>query len=251
MDRTSKIIIFLSQMAALSVVLTFILGMRWQAGFFEGLGFPWLSGYFNYLDTIRFGVPHALVLGGSVAIGSFITWMIVDKNKDLLPYLFLLALVLLTMSDLIPSFFYKVGTFSFLNLQSFYQVIFAGFIIGCVLVAPPRLKKMKAINSKWVTTYQMLVLLFGSIVMIAFFSSPYTIGKADAQKAISSGFEGYSLATDSRSEYWSIVGHSQGNLILARLIKNKNQVQVKISNNVSDWVIYSTAPQGLGAISTP
>ena len=155
------------------------------------------------------------------------------------------------MSDLIPSFFHKVGTFSFLNLQSFYQIIFAGFLIGCVLVSPPRLEKMKAINSKWVTTYQMLVLLFESIVMIAFFSSPYTLGKADAQKAISSGFEGYSLATDSRSEYWSIVGHSQGNLILARLITNKNRVQVNISNNVSDWVIYSTAPRVPGALSTP
>ena len=225
--------------------------MRWQTGFFEGLGFPWLSGYFNYLDTIRFGVPHALVLGGSVAIGSFASWITLHMDKDLPPYLFLIALVLLMMSDLVPNIFQEIGTPNFLILQGFYQIILAGFMIGCVLVTPPRLKNMKAEKSNWVTTYQILVLLFGSIVMIAFFSSPYILGKADAQKATSSGFEGYSLATDSKSEYWSIVGHSQGNLILARLVASKNQVQVKISNNVSDWIIYSTAPQIPGAMTTP
>jgi len=251
MERTSKIIIFLSQMAALSVVLTFILGMRWQTGFYEGLGFPWLSGYFNYLDTIRFGVYQALFLGGSIALGSFIAWIIIHKDKLLLPYLYFIAIFLLTMSELVPSFFYKVGSYSFLNFQSLYQIIVAGFLIGCVAVAPPVMEKMKAINPKGVTTYQILVLLFGSIVMIGFFSSPYTLGKADAQKAITSGFYGYSLATDSKSEYWSIVGHSQGNLILARLAANRNQVQVKISNNVSDWVIYSTLPQLPGSTSTP
>lgn len=252
MDRTSKVIIFLSQLAAFSIVLTFIIGMRWQTGFYDGLGFPWLSGYSNYLDTIKFGIPHTLTLALSSAVGWYVTWVLYHRNKELLPFLLLITICLISVSQLFASFFYDVASSDFLHLESYYQLVLTGFCIGCVLCAPLRLENITERNEpKLITRFQLMVLLFLTIVMIAFFASPYKLGKAAAQEAIKTGFKGYSLAYDNKSEYWSIVGHSQGNLILARILNSKNQVQVKISNNISDWIIYSTIPQATGITSTP
>lgn len=251
MDDTSKVVVFLSQVAALSVVLTFVVGMRWQSGFYEGLGFPWLSGYSNYLDTIRFGVPHTLTLGLAAASGWFVTWIIYHQKKDLVPVLFFSTIVLIPMGEMFSSFFYDPTSTAYLRLMSFYQIILTGFFIGCVFCAPPRWSIVKGEGGESLRAFQIVVLLFVSVIMIAFFASPYQLGKAAAQEAISTGFRDNALVTNSNSEYWNLVGYSQGNMILARIVTAKNQVQVKVANNISDWIVFPTDPKATGITSTP
>lgn len=254
MERISKGMAVTSQFAALCVAFSFIVGLRWQQGFYNELGFPWLSGYANYLDTMKAGIDPALDFFIAGACGWGITWALSRRSANTAGSFLALCLVIIPFSDLFSSLPYDTSNQKYFILRSRYQIITSGLFIGAYINHLPYVTIFKASKGKDVSSkklsLELFVLLFASIVMIAVFDSPNSLGKAAARMAIDTGFSNYSYATyqkDKESENWNIVGYSQGNLILARAVYSKNQIQMKISNNVSDWVIYPTFPIRSGA----
>lgn len=254
MERISKGMAATSQFAALSVAFSFIVGLRWQQGFYNELGFPWLSGYANYLDTMKAGIDPALDFLIAGACGWALFWGLSRRAADTTGSFLVVCLVIIPFSDLFASLFYEANNQEYFILRSRYQIITSGFFIGGYINHLPHVTIFKANKEKDVTSKKMsselFVILLVSIVMIAVADSPNSLGKAAARIAIDTGFSDYSYATyqkGTENEGWSIVGYSQGNLILARPIYSKNQIQMKISNNISDWVIYPTSPIRSGA----
>ncbi|WP_156463171.1 hypothetical protein [Pseudomonas sp. Leaf129] len=254
MEQFSKGMAATSQFAAFCVALSFILGLRWQQGFYNELGFPWLSGYANYLDTMKAGIDPAIDFLAACACGWAAFWVITRRANDTTGAFLAICMMLIPFGDLFASFLYNTNTPNYFIIRSRYQIITSGFFIGGYINQIPYVTAFKSYTLKIVSpkrnSAELLALLMSSIVMIAVADSPNTLGKAAARIAIDTGFSNYSYAIDQKDknqESWNIVGYSQGNLILARPVYIRNQIQIKISNNISDWVIYPTSPIRFGA----
>lgn len=252
MDNISKGMGIISQVAAICIVLTFIVGMRWQDGFYAGLGFPWMSGYTNYLDTVKtgIGIVELFLLAGIA--GWFFTWGMSNwRYEAATTILFTCALILVPLGDLAPSLFGQNSTIEYLVFRSQYQICITGFVIGGILKLLSNEKNTPNIEAEE-KKYQFPIysLLVFCIVMMGIFDSPKSLGAAAAQSAIRNGFSHYSSVKDEKAEHWSIIGQNQGNFILARPLYKSNTIEVKVANNTSEFIIYPTTPISSGIIDT-
>lgn len=244
MDKISQGMGAISQATAICIILTFIVGMRWQDGFYSELGYPWMSDYTNYLDTIKSGtlIIKVFLLAGT--IGWFSIWVLTNwKYEGATTTLFIFAFILAPFGDLAATLIERNSTTEYLIFRSQYQICITGFIIGGILKllsseeTTPNFKSDKKTNQ--IPFYTLFILC---IVMIGLFDSPKSLGAAAAQNAIRTGFRYFSSAVDARAEHWSIIGQNQGNFILARPIYKNNTVQIKVANNISEFLIYPTKP---------
>lgn len=247
----SKIMGTLSQAAALCVVLTFLVGMQWQEAFYRELGFYWISGYANYLDIIKSGIPIVKILIFASATGYFTIWFISSWKPNLTPPILLLTgIVVIPFSELVSSWFTEGYDLEFIDFRSHYQLITIGLFLGGLLKEVRSNRQYKnpgeTHNSAPQPTDAALALAILSIIMLAVSDAPTMLGKSSAQHAMRNGFQNYSTVTDNKAESWKIVGYSQGNLILARISYQRNHIQMKISNNLADWIISPTiTPQSI------
>ncbi|MEV4700295.1 hypothetical protein [Pseudomonas brassicacearum] len=252
MGKISKGMGTVTQVSAICIVLTFLVGMRWQDGFYAGLGFPWMSGYANYLDTIKagIGIIEVFLLAGTA--GWFAIWGLSNwRYEGATTTLFIFAFILAPFGDIAASLIEQNSTPEFLIFKSRYQICTTGFTIGGTL----KLLSNESTTPNFETEekrYQIPIysLLVLCIAMIGIFDSPKSLGAAAAQSAIRTGFSNYSSVKDGKAEYWSIIGQNQGNFILARPHYKNNTIQIKVANNTSELVIYPTTPISSGIIDT-
>ncbi|CAH0318965.1 hypothetical protein SRABI89_05200 [Pseudomonas koreensis] len=252
MDKISKGMGAVSQLTAVCIVLTFIVGMRWQDGFYTELGFPWMSGYSNYLDTIKAGIViiELFILAG--AIGWFSIWGLSNWKYDaatmtLVIFIFILA----PLGDVAATLIEQNSTPEFTVFKSRYQIVITGFILGGIIKLLSNEKttpSFEPADRKFqIPMYSLLILC---TIMIGIFDSPKSLGAAAAQSAVRTGFSNYSSVKDGKAEYWSIIGQNQGNFILARPLYKNNTIEIKVANNTSELVIYPTTPISSGIIDT-
>jgi len=252
MDKISKGMGTVSQLTAVCIVLTFIVGMRWQDGFYTELGFPWMSGYSNYLDTIKAGIATIKLFLLAGAVGWFSIWGLCNwKYEAAITTLVIFILLLAPFGDLVASLFENNSTPEFLVFRSQYQICTTGFILGGTIKLLSNEKTTPSFEAEdrnfQIPLYTLLILC---TVMIGIFDSPKSLGAASAQSAMRTGFSNYSSVKDSKSEHWSIIGQNQGNFILARPLYKKNTIEIKVANNTSELVIYPTTPISYGVIDT-
>jgi hypothetical protein len=224
--------------------------MRWQDGFYAALGFPWMSGYANYLDTIKAGIVIIKVFLLAGTLGWFAIWGLSNwRYEGATTTLFVLAVIFAPSGDLVASLIEQSSTPEYLIFKSQYQICTTGFIIGGILKLLSSEKTTPNFETEekkfQIPIYSLLVFC---IVMIGIFDSPQSLGAAAAQSAIRTGFSNYSSVRDGKAEYWSIIGQNQGNFILARPFYKNNTIQIKVANNTSELVIYPTTPISSGVI---
>lgn len=248
MRKLSSGMTTVSQAVAIGIVFAFLAGMRWQDGFYEELGYPWISSYSNYLDTMRAGIPIVKVYLFAACGGWFSIWLLSNwKYEWATATLVICGPILLPMGDLVASWFEAIEQPEYLIFKSNYQIITAGFFIGGtlkILTSRNLQTAIKQINidNKFVLYALMLI----SIAIVGLYDSPKILGSAIAKQAILTGFRGFSVVTDNTSAAWNLIGHSQGNLILVRPLYEKNTFQMKVSNTTSELIIYPTSPIRLG-----
>lgn len=252
MDKISKGMGTVSQLTAICIVLTFIVGMRWQDGFYTELGFPWMSGYSNYLDTIMTGVAtiKLFLLAGAVgwfSIWGLSNWRYEAATMTLVVFVFILA----PFGDLAASLIEQNSTPEFSIFKSQYQICTTGFILGGLIKLLSNEKTTPIFDTEdrkfLILIYSLLILC---TVMIGIFDSPKSLGAAAAQNAMRTGFSNYSSVKDGKAEHWSIIGQNQGNFILARPLYKNNTIEIKVANNLSELVIYPATPISSGIIDT-
>lgn len=241
-----------SQLTALCIVLTFIVGMRWQDGFYTELGFPWMSGYTNYLDTIKAGVViiELFILAGS--IGWFSIWGLANWKYDAATMILaIFVFILAPLGDVAAALIEQNSTPEFTVFKSQYQIFITGFILGGIIKLLSNEKTTPSFEPEdikfQIPIYSLLILC---TVMIGVFDSPKSLGAAAAQSAVRTGFSNYSSVKDGKADYWSIIGQNQGNFILARPLYKNNTIEIKVANNTSEFVIYPTTPISSGIIDT-
>lgn len=241
-----------SQLTAVCIVLTFIVGMRWQDGFYNELGFPWMSSYSNYLDTIKAGIVIIKLFLLAGAAGWFSIWGLSNWRYDaatmtLVFFVFILA----PFGDLAASLLAQKSTPEFSIFKSQYQICITGFILGGIIKLLSNEKttpKFETEERKFqIPIYSLLILC---TVMIGIFDSPKSLGAAAAQSAMRTGFSNYSSVKDGKAEHWKIIGQNQGNFILARPLYQNNTIEIKVANNTSELIIYPTTPISAGVIDT-
>jgi hypothetical protein len=252
MDKISKGMGTVSQVTAVCIVLTFIVGMRWQDGFYTELGFPWMSGYANYLDTIKAGIViiELFLLAG--AVGWFSIWGLSNWRYDAATMtLAIFAFILAPFGDLAASLIEQNSTPEYSIFKSQYQICTTGFILGGIIKLLSNEKTTPNFETNerkfQIPIYSLLIFC---IVMIGTFDSPKSLGAAAAQSAMRTGFSNYSSVKDGKAEHWSIIGQNQGNFILARPLYKNNTIEIKVANNTSELVIYPTTPISSGIIDT-
>ncbi|WP_460087019.1 hypothetical protein [Pseudomonas sp. H1_B04] len=249
MDKISKGMGAISQVTAICIVLTFIVGMRWQDGFYAALGFPWMSGYANYLDTIKAGIVIIKVFLLAGTAGWFATWGLSNWRYEGATATLFIAFIFALSGDFAASLIEQNSTPEYLTFKSQYQICTTGFIIGGILKLLSNDKTTPNFEAEekklQIPIYSLLILC---IAMIGIFDSPRSLGVAAAQSAIRTGFSNYSSVRDGKAEYWSIIGQNQGNFILARPLYKNNTIQIKVANNTSELVIYPTTPISSGVI---
>lgn len=252
MDNISRGMGTVSQLTAVCIVLTFIVGMRWQDGFYTELGFPWMSSYSNYLDTIKAGIAimKLFLLAGTVgwfSIWGLSNWRYDSATMTLIAFILILA----PLGDLAASIFEQNSTPDFFIFKSHYQICITGFILGGIIKLLSNEKTTPTFESKdgkfQIPMYCLLVLC---TIMIGIFDSPKFLGASAAQSAMRTGFSNYSSVKDGKAEHWSIIGQNQGNFILARPLYKNNTIEIKVANNTSELVIYPTTPISSGMIDT-
>lgn len=252
MDKISKGMGAVSQLTAVCIVLTFIVGMRWQDGFYTELGFPWMSGYSNYLDTIKAGIViiELFILAG--AAGWFSIWGLSNWKYDTaIMTIVIFAFILAPLGDVAAALMEQNSTPEFTIFKSRYQIFITGFILGGLIKLLSNEKttpSFEPTHRKFqIPMYSLLILC---TVMIGIFDSPKSLGAAAAQIALRAGFSNYSSVKDGKAEYWSIIGQNQGNFILARPLYKNNTIEIKVANNTSELVIYPITPISSGMIDT-
>jgi len=250
MDKISKGMGTVSQLTAVCIVLTFIVGMRWQDGFYTELGFPWMSGYSNYLDTIKAGIATIELFLLTGAVGWFSIWGLSNWKYDAATTtLVIFVLILAPFGDLAASLVKQTSTPEFLIFRSQYQICTTGFILGGTIMLLSNKETTPSFGDRKFQTpiYSLLILC---TIMIGIFDSPKSLGAAAAQSAMRTGFSSYSSVKDGKAEHWSIIGQNQGNFILARPLYKNNTIEVKVANNTSELIIYPTTPISSGIIDT-
>jgi len=252
MDKISKGMGTVSQLTAVCIVLTFIVGMRWQDGFYTELGFPWMSGYTNYLDTIKAGILIIKLFLLAVAVGWFSIWGLSNwKYEAATMTLIFFIFILAPLGDFAAALIEQSSTPEFSIFKSQYQICTTGFILGGIIKLLSNEKTTPSFETKdrnfQIPMYSLLILC---TAMIGIFDSPRSLGAAAAQSAMRTGFSSYSSVKDNKAEYWSIIGQNQGNFILARPLYKNNTIEIKVANNTSELVIYPTTPISSGIIDT-
>lgn len=252
MDKISKGMGAVSQLTAVCIVLTFIVGMRWQEGFYTELGFPWMSGYSNYLDTTMTGVATIKVFLLAGVIGWFSIWGLSNwKYEAATMTLVFFAFILVPLGDVAASLFEQDSTPEFLIFKSQFQICTTGFILGGIIKLLSNENTTPSFENEdrkfKIPIYSLLILC---TFMIGLFDSPKSLGAAAAQSAMRTGFSNYSSVKDSKAEHWSIIGQNQGNFILARPVYKNNTIEIKVANNTSELIIYPTTPISSGIIDT-
>ncbi|RZI33147.1 hypothetical protein [Pseudomonas orientalis] len=250
MNKISKGMGTVSQLTAVCIVLTFIVGMRWQDGFYTELGFPWMSGYSNYLDTIKAGIATIKLFLLAGAVGWFSIWGLSNWRYDAATMtLVLFVFILAPFGDLAASLVEQKSTPEYSIFKSQYQICTTGFILGGIIMLLSNKKTTPSFeteDSKFHTPIYSLLIL--CTVMIGIFDSPKSLGAAAAQSAVRTGFSNYSSVKDGKSEHWSIIGQNQGNFILARPHYKNNTIEIKVANNTSELIIYPATPISAGVI---
>lgn len=250
MGKLSKGMSFFAQLVAVCIVLSFVMGMQWQEDFYSELGFPWVSGYSNYLDTMQAGIPTLKYFLYFIAAGSGIIWALSHWRPELAAFLLLLVAIIFTISaDMVASWFHDLQSPEFLMFRSYYLLATSGFTIGGVAIAiisttsnhldgatadatEPHDRKLRL--------FYTLILI--SIIMMAIVDSPSSLGQATARKAILNGFNEYSQVIDADSKTWRLIGFSQGHLVLARTDYKNNTIQIKLASDTSELVINPSTP---------